>query len=72
MKELTKKEKSVIRRLKSIARDWPDTIWVYANSGLLSIMRYDEDGNTAILPNGGVDPDYEIDAVFILSGGGDW
>jgi len=45
---LTKAEEAAIRTLKRLATKWPDTLWLYAASGTLTVMRKNEDGEQAM------------------------
>jgi len=70
--EPTKEEKSVIASLHRVAKKWPESLWLFSASGTLWVMRHDDEGNCAMLPCGGVDPDYTIDIIKIENDGGDW
>jgi hypothetical protein len=73
---LTKEEESAIRRLKRLAKDWPDTLWLYSASGNLHVMQTDEFGEEAMgggYRGEGVDPEYDITTIHgIPNDGGDW
>ena len=73
--ELTSEERNAIASLKRLAKNWPQTLWLFATGSNLSVMRVDEDGRRVYLdgPRGGVDPDYEVDSIpGIPNDGGDW
>ena len=77
--ELSKEEKSAINRLKSLAKVWPDSLWLFSASGSLCVMKKDKNGNKAYLPmsdlednGGGVDDEYTITTIDIENDGGDW
>lgn len=70
--ELTVEEIKAIKDFKRLASSWPKTLWLFANSGGISIMKVGKDGKKVTLPDYGFDPAYEIDKVFINSDGGDW
>ena len=72
MTELTKDETKAINTLKRLAKTWPESLWLYSASGTLHVMRKGEDGHAAMLPTGGVDPDYALTSVGIENDGGDW
>lgn len=71
--ELTKEEKNAIASLKRLAKRWPDSLWLFAGSGHLCVMRTDENGVAVhTVKGGGYDPDYLITTVDIPNEGGDW
>ena len=70
--EPTPDEARAIRRLKALARDWPDTLWLYSAGGALHVMRKGDDGVHVTLPHDGIDPDYSLATVEIENSGGDW
>jgi hypothetical protein len=72
--ELTKDEKSAIRRLKRLANDWPDGLWLFSASGTLWVMKTDENGDQAMKEGlgGGFDPGYCVEIINIPNDGGDW
>lgn len=72
MIDLTKEEAKAINGLKRLAKKWPESLWLYSASGTLHVMKKGEDGHAAILPTGGVDPDYAVTSVRIENDGGDW
>jgi hypothetical protein len=72
--ELTPKETRAIKALQRVANIWPDTLWIFAEGGHLSVMRKTPDGKHAITEktDGGMDPDYIVETVYIEADGGDW
>ena len=70
--DLTKEERNAITMLKRLAKRWPDTLWLWAGNGLLSVMRKGPDGKHAKTGSDCVDPDYEVDAIDIENDGGGW
>ncbi len=68
---LNDKEKKAIRGLKSAAKKWPDTLWLFSASGSLYVMKK-KDGLTMMNQSGGVDYDYIVDKIDIENDGGDW
>ena len=71
--ELTDEEKKAIRALKSVAKKWPKSLWLFAHGGSLSVLRKDENGQRVMTNSGGVDQDYVVDSVDgIENDGGDW
>jgi hypothetical protein len=72
---LTKKEASAVRRLKRLAEDWPETLWLYSAGGNLHVMQTDENGDAAMgagFRGEGVDPEYDVLTINIPNDGGDW
>ncbi len=69
--ELTEKEQKIIKRLKNIAKIWPDTLWLFSASGSLCVMKK-KDGKVIINRFGGVDYDFIVDQIDIENDGGDW
>jgi len=65
------KRKSIINRLKQIALEWPDDLWIYCADGRLYLMGK-SNGTRAITHTGGVDPEKIIAEFDIESDGGDW
>ncbi|HEY3694110.1 hypothetical protein [Phenylobacterium sp.] len=73
--EPTPEERRAIRALKRLAKSWPKSIWLFAGSGDLHIMRAGPDGEHIHGGGGGheaVDPAYLLDSVSIPNDGGDW
>ena len=70
--DLTKEEKSAIRRLKRLAKDWPDTLWLFSASGSLYVMKSGENREHVETENGSMDADYEVEIIDIENDGGDW
>ncbi len=73
MIELNKTEIAAIKRLKSIAKIWPKTLWLFSGSSTLWVMRCNKEGEQVFTNNdGGADPDYAIESIKIPNDGGDW
>lgn len=74
MRKLTKKERSAIARLKRAAKDWPDTLWLFAgDADCINVMMVGEDGERMFRGDyGGADQDYLVDEINIPSDGGGW
>ena len=70
--QLTDKERNAVVLVRKLALKWPKSLWLFSASGSLWIMKKNEDGEKAMLSNGGVDPDYQIALVTIENDGGDW
>ena len=73
-KGTTVTSESAIRRLQSLAKDWPDTLWIWCADGQLYVMEKEngEKVYKGATNNEGVDPDYILASVRIPSDGGDW
>lgn len=69
--EITKEEQSAIKALKTVAKKWPKSLWLFSASGTLCIMKCKPDGRVAMAKFGGVDPDYIVDHIDIKNDGGD-
>lgn len=69
---VTKKEQKSIDSLKRLSKSWPKSIWIFAADGSLNIMKCNEVNDIAINSVGGVDQNYLIDTIPIMSDGGDW
>jgi len=75
--KLTKKQIKQVKALQKLAKDWDDSIWIYAAAGTLYVML---EGGTEQNPNpkltkhgGGVNQANIIEAIDnIQSDGGDW
>lgn len=63
---------SAIRRLQSLAKDWPDTLWIWCADGILYVM--EKEGVEKVYKGAvdSVDPDYILARIKIPSDGGDW
>ena len=68
----TKTEQKAIDALERLARNWPQTLWIFSASGLLNVMRRGRDGERVYLSTEGVDPAYSLTTVDIPNDGGDW
>lgn len=68
----TTDEAKAVAGLKRLAARWPASLWLFSGAGTLHIMRNRPDGTRAMLPSGGVDPDYSLAQVSIPNDGGDW
>jgi|GEM_PF-987622 len=72
-RDLTKEEKSAIRRLNSLAKVWPDSLWLFSANGSLCVMGKDDKNNKVFLPNDCADEEYIIEIISgIENDGGDW
>ena len=69
---LTKDEKKVIKVLKDLEDNWPESLWLFSAGGGLNIMKKDEENRRAYLTSGEVDPDYIVLTIDIENDGGDW
>ena len=71
--DLTPEEKLAISRLKSLAKVWPKSLWLFSQSGSLLIMRYGEDGKEVMTDSGIFDQEYIVPAnIDIPNDGGDF
>lgn len=70
--KLTDNELAAIRSLKQLEKSWPGSLWLFAASGTLSVMRTDLDGNRVVTAGGGFDESYCVATVILPSDGGDW
>lgn len=69
--DITEQEVKIIKRLKNIAKVWPNTLWLFSGSGILYVMKK-KDGDTVMNKSGGVDYDFIVDRIDIENDGGDW
>lgn len=69
---LTAQEEKAIADLKAIARRWPKSLWLFSANGSLCVMRAGPNGEHVRTPDGGIDPQYEVDQIEISNSGGDW
>ena len=65
-------EQQVIRALRRLEKNWTLGLWLFVASGMLWLMRADNEGRQVMLDNGCVDPDRVIEGFHIPSDGGDW
>ena len=71
--ELTTEEQRAIDALQRLAAHWPKTLWLYATSNSLNVMRLDAGHKrAAVKVGGGIDPDYVVDSIRLPIDGGDW
>jgi hypothetical protein len=70
--ELSNKEQKTIQALLQLAENWPDTLWLFAASGNLHVMRRGAGGEMVTLTPGGFNPRYIVASVSIPCDGGDW
>lgn len=73
--DLTPEEQKAIRQLEKLQKTWPKTLWLFAGgqSGVLYLMKMNDQGDPAMLSNGGVDPDYIVTSFGAINAdGGDW
>ena len=66
------RKSTAIKRLKELAKEWPEDLWIFASGGSLHIMQCDKTGSAIITDSGGYDQNYIVDTVDIPSDGGDW
>jgi len=65
-------ERKAIERLRKAIQKMPPTLWLY-NTGEMNVMKYRDDGEQAMRPNGAIDDAYKVaDIEGIFSEGGDW
>ena len=70
--DITKEEQLAVNSLERLAKRWPKSLWLFSGGGTLCVMKYRDDGSVAVIPSGGVDPDYVVAAIDIVNSGGDW
>lgn len=71
--DLTPEEKRAISRLKSLAKVWPKSLWLFSASGTLLIMRYGENGIEVMTDSGVFDHEYALsECIDIPNDGGDF
>ena len=71
--ELTIEEKKAIKSIQRVAKNWPDSLWLFSGSGTLWIMKRGPNGEQMLDSDGCVDPDYNTgEQVEISNDGGDW
>ena len=72
MADLTREEQAAIRALTRLSSRWPRSLWLFAASGSMMVMRVDEHGERAENEHGGVDRRQIVGRVSIPCDGGDW
>ena len=70
--EPTDEERRVITSLRRLSKRWPKSLWLFSGSGQLCVMRLRQDGERALVENGGMDSDYCLATIDIPNDGGDW
>ena len=71
-RKLTAKEKLAIQRLQDLATDWPDSLWLFAASNSLCVMKKDGQGHRVMTHLGSFDQSAMVADVNIESDGGDF
>lgn len=69
--DLTIAERLAIASFKRLAKRWPKSLWLFAGSGGVHILRAAEDGSHVHVGEG-IDQDFVVDHVDIPADGGDW
>lgn len=64
-------EHDAVAALSRLANRWPKSLWLFAASGRLNVMRKNERGERA-LTGDGMDPAYSVAEIGIEADGGDW
>ena len=75
--EPTPEELKWFKRIERVIKDMPDSVWLFANSAGLSMMRKDAHGHHATIEmygpvGGGMDHDYLLESIDCNIDGGDW
>ena len=65
-------EAQAISALNKLAKAWPSTLWLFAASNTLNVMRTMPNGGQAVTVGGGMAPEFCIATISIPSDGGDW
>ena len=65
-------EDAAISALHRLQKKWPKSLWLFAASGTLTVMKKDENGNKRITEFGGFDSDATVTTIDIECDGGDW
>lgn len=68
----TAQETKAIAGLKTLAKRWPKSLWLFSASGTLCVMQRGPDGERAHTSAGGVDEAYVLATINIPNDGGDW
>lgn len=72
MIEPTAKEAAIIKELKSLARHWPKSLWLYSANGTLCVMRAGPNGEKKQVGcDDDIDPAGLITTIKIPKDGGD-
>jgi hypothetical protein len=71
-RELDQRQVNVIADLQTLARKWPDSLYLASMGGSLHVMRTGENGDRVYTSSGALDPAYSVDTVPIENTGGDW
>jgi len=70
--KLTKEERAAISALKSLEKNWPTTLWVFATGNALHVMKCDSSGKKITNRHGGFDQEAIVDSIHIPNDGGDF
>ena len=68
-----KQLRGILSALQNLNDNWNSDYWIFVGGGELCLMKLNEDGEEAIMSDGGVDQDYIV-ASFgkIHADGGGW
>lgn len=72
VQDLSREEVRAIAALQRLAKRWPQTLWIFAGSGRLVVLKVDANGQRAVTARGSVDQAFIVGAANIPSDGGDW
>lgn len=62
--KLTREERNAITALKGIARQWPESLWLFSSDGKLMVMKNNHNNEAAMIGLS-YDPDYKIAEIDI-------
>jgi hypothetical protein len=70
--EITKEEMSAINTLKRLQKNWPKSLWLFANGQSLCVLKKTSDNKRAYGEREAVDQDYVVASISIENDGGDF
>lgn len=72
--KLTKQEQEAINELKSLAANWPTSLWLFTGGhDGVCVMKLKDDGERAVKSHGGMDDNFIVEHIpHLLADGGDW
>jgi hypothetical protein len=70
--DLNAEEQAAVRALRRLEKKWPSSLWLFAASGSLCVMKKKDDGSRGMVSGGGHDAELVVETISIPCDGGDW
>lgn len=69
---LNSDERKAINALKALAKNWPDSLWLFSGGGSLCVMKKDAAGDRVMSATGGYGETAVVATIEIENDGGDF